>query len=54
VATTASTMSTAKPLLPLIALIMATSLEATYSSTLPRVSIGGRVTHCRTAKWCQA
>jgi len=35
VATTASTMRTAKPLLPEIALTMVTSLKATYSSPRP-------------------
>jgi len=34
VATTASTMSTTKPLVPEIALIIVTSLKATYSSLL--------------------
>ena len=35
VATTASTMNTATPLVPEIALIMVTSLKATYSSIFP-------------------
>jgi hypothetical protein len=42
VPTTASTMSTAKPLLPEIALIMVTSLKVPYSSPLLSAPTGDR------------
>jgi len=42
VPTTASTMTTAKPLLPEIALTMVTSLKATYSPPCPVSLITGR------------
>jgi hypothetical protein len=50
VATTASTMSTAKPLLPEIALTMVTSLKATYSSPClvpPTPAVGALTSRAR-------